>query len=579
MSVIVPAIKIGNTKLLICDRSVLNSANLTAGTNYSISRAVLYWGRGTNALVNVSGMDKAGNTYGYKTTPEVDAGQEGYYVNGTKMATLGSGGKGNQMVVMIRELNGDYRAITVDMAEANMGMYVDGDHEGFRGVHYAYSTDISGWGKTVKANFLTSDPRTIQFRVNNQSDSTTRYCFEIGVVWTAQTPPLTLDTVIPDDANPYDDAGHTGKGGGDPIKQNFGDDSDFIVPDAMPTIGAVGSGLITVFNPTIGQVQRLAEVLWGADFFDWVNKIGSNIDDLFITFGMLPFVVTPGNTINVTYWGFLNLQSHIPMRLCGSQYEEFDMGSIDLGNDGRIHTTDSVFDYSPYSKLAIYLPFIGTEELDIDECRGAVLNLVYRIDVLSGSCLAIIWVNGRPLYQFAGNCMTQLPLTSVDASAMITNSVQIGAAIASAGTSQAVAGAGAAAVEEAMTKKEHPMSQLAGEARIAGYQAQVSNATGNLASASANASMGMKPNFKHTGALGASTSMFAIKQPYLILTTPNEAVPEFYEKYCGLPSNITKRLGDLSGFTVVEDIRLNGLVATSPEVDEIYKLLKSGVII
>lgn len=382
-----------------------------------------------------------------------------------------------------------------------------------------------------------------------------------------------------DSNNPYVELPMAGPGGGNRDKTNVDDLSDIVVADSMPNLSAVGSGLITVFSPTISQVNRLAEVLWGSDFFDWVNKIGSNIDDLFICFGVVPFNVSKGATVNVTYWGFLNLQSQIPMTLCDSQYEEFDMGTINLANDSRIHTTDSVFDYSPFSKLSIYLPFIGIEELDIDECRGKSINLTYRIDVLSGSCVALITIDGATLYQFSGNCMTQLPLTGVDASSMISNGVTLLTSFASAGTASAIAGAGAAAVEEAMNKPNHPMSEAQGNLQNARYQAQVSSGQGSLASASANASMGMKPNFKHSGAIGASTSLFAVKQPYLLLTTPNEAVPEYYEKYCGLPSNITAQLGSLSGYTVVEDIRLNGLVATSPEVDEIYKLLKEGVII
>ena len=89
----------------------------------------------------------------------------------------------------------------------------------------------------------------------------------------------------------------------------------------------------------------------------------------------------------------------------------------------------------------------------------------------------------------------------------------------------------------------------------------------------------MKPNFKHSGSIGSTGGLLAVKQPYLFLTTPNEAVPKGYQKYCGFPCNITDKLGNFSGFTVVEDIRLNGLVATSPEVKEIYRLLKTGIIV
>jgi len=382
-----------------------------------------------------------------------------------------------------------------------------------------------------------------------------------------------------DGDNPYSPAGKTMPGGGRRNKQDFGDWSDDVTADGMPVRSAVGSGLISVFSPTASEMMTLSKVLWSKDFFNWVNNMVSNIDDLFIFLGIVPFNVTKGNTVNVTYFGFVDPSSTISLTLCSQQYYEIDMGTIDLANDGRVHRSDSVFDYSPFSKLGIYLPFIGFEELDIDEFRDKAVNLTYRIDILTGSCLALLTVNGKTLYQFSGNCMTQLPLTSLDASQIVSNSVNIATALVGVGSASAIAGAGAAAIESAMNRENNPMNAEQGSLQNARFEAQVSFAGGNLASATANGMMGMKPNFKHSGALGASTSLFAVKQPYLFLTTPNEAVPDGYEKYCGLPSNITSRLGDLSGYTVVEDIRLNGLVATSPEVDEIYKLLKTGVII
>lgn len=387
-----------------------------------------------------------------------------------------------------------------------------------------------------------------------------------------------------DPFNPYSGGGTSGTGGGDANNQNFDDDSDSVTEDFMPSIGAVGSKLVTIFSPTKAQLSHLADLLFSKDFFEWVEKNLVNLEDLFISLAMVPFNITKGSNVNVTWLGFdVGTWSGgtVALQLAAEQYYEFDMGNIAFdGSDSRLHASDSVFDYSPFSKLGIYLPFIGFEELDIDEVRGTVLNLKYRIDILSGACLAILTVmdlrGSRALYQFSGNCLTQLPLTSVDMSSIVTNSVNIAVAAAGAGTTGAVASAGDAMVEGL---NGETMSALQKDYMHAQNAAKVSNANGSLASATANGMMGMKPNYKHSGAVGGGTSMFGVKQPYLFLTTPNEAVPENYQKYCGFPSNITAKLNTLSGYTVVEDIRLNGLVATSGEVDEIYQLLKSGVII
>lgn len=386
--------------------------------------------------------------------------------------------------------------------------------------------------------------------------------------------------------NPYAPGGYSGEGGGDSSKQNFGDASDFVNPDAMPdesTIGAVDSGLLTIFTPSKAQLGHLSSLLWSNDFFSFVEKSLTGIEDLFVSLGIVPFVVTSGATAVVTWLNYSTLgpaqiPTSVQLTKAASQFMEFNMGNVSLtGNDNRMFASDSVLDYSPYSRLGIYLPFIGYQELDIDECREKTINLKYRIDILSGACVALISINGRTLYQFSGNCITQIPLTSADYSQAINTAVNVGIAATSMGTSAALASAG-----DALTSSKAESGKIdatMGDYQNAQHAAMVSNAENSLAGATANGFMGMKPNFKKTGAISGSTGLLSVKQPYLCLTTPRQSMPEGYEKVCGFPCNMGGKLGNFSGYTVVEDIRLNGLVATSPEVEEIYKLLKSGVII
>lgn len=385
-----------------------------------------------------------------------------------------------------------------------------------------------------------------------------------------------------DPFNPYSGGGYTEPGGGEVT--NYDDTSDSVTDDGLPTIGATNSGMISLFCPSEIEVQNLADLLFSYNFFDWLQKNLQNIDELVVLFGMVPFSITGAGRANVTFLGFdISSFTHpVYLTKCPDQYFEFDMGSVSFdGNDSRIHTTDSVFDYSPFSTLGIYLPFIGYQELDIDEVRNTTISLRYKVDVLSGACVAIIRLTDergtRDVYQFSGNCLTQLPLGSSDISGIVQGVISVATAAAGAGAAGAVASAGEAftAEKEAAGKLSEAGADLQNKQRAA----SVSNANGNLASATANGMMGMKPNYKHSGAIGSASAMLAVKQPYLYLKTPSEAVPEGYERYCGFPANITTRLGNISGYAVVEDIRLNGLVATSPEVEEIYQLLKSGIII
>ena len=351
---------------------------------------------------------------------------------------------------------------------------------------------------------------------------------------------------------------------------NFSDDSDDPVTDDLPDIDAVGSGFATIFTPTKGQLKELSELFWNKNFAAFLTNLVENISDMFVSLAMVPFEVPAGSTVTVTWLGW---DTGVPLRLASKQYLEFDMGSIDLANDSRIFTSKSVLDYSPFSHLGIYLPFIGYQELDIDECRDAVINLRYRIDILSGACVAIIRISGKDLYEFSGNCLTQIPLTNSNMQALVSDAVNVGisvAGIASAkGTMSAVADQTNASTMSAEKK----------EVAMAHARESVGHADTHLASATANLMTSGKPVYRKSGSLSSSVSMLAVKQPYLFLTTPRQSLPRNYNRYCGYPSNITGKLSEFSGYTVVENIRLNDLVATSPEVAEIYTLLKQGVII
>lgn len=431
------------------------------------------------------------------------------------------------------------------------------------------------------------------YRIELKYDSTTNIWTLEGIYFAAKWEDVITQSCYnyfnntqPDSpVSPYNSGGYSTTGGGDPQKQNWSEDSDYVKEDVMPdetNYSAQSCGLITIFTPSKSQLQRLSDVIWGQGFFNWVQNMVQNISDFFISLGMVPFSITPGQSVEVTWLNYVVAGAasftDIYLYKCPNQFMEFNMGSIALdGSDDRVFSTDSALDYSPYSKLGIYLPFIGYQELDIDECRNQILTLTYRIDVLSGTTVALIDVGGRTIYQFTGNCLTQLPITSADYQTMVTNAVNLGLSLASAGATGAIASAGDAVAAERISEG----SLTAAEQGLQNTQrsAQVASAGGGALSATANAIMGMKPNFKKSGGIGASASLLSVKQPYLFLTTPRQSMPEGYNKVCGFPCNIYGNLGDFSGYTVVEDIRLNGLVATSPEVEEIYQLLKTGVII
>ena len=569
-----------NTMTAYGSNEQTNTGTMRVGTKYRLNNACLCKITSTSHVAYLEGTDDAGNTYQWRdnsTTPS--ANTAGYYINGNLvMERADCGSTGKCFLVLIREL--DEAATICHPLVINDGLaafengvcLTDGDTMSFE-------DNRDHAGRMIKINFSQDDAVLMCNNGSGNSDYLF-YPFNIGVGYEFEGN-LNVDPYEYDLENPYNGGGYAGPGGGDPSKQNWDEDSDFVEADSMPdetSVGALNCGLITIFSPTNAQMTRLAEMLWGKDFWDFVVNAITNIEDLFISFGVVPFTITDKTLATVTWYNWYTQAAgtpaigYAPLYKVSKQFYEFDMGTVHLdGTDG--FASDSVLDYSPYSRLGVFLPFIGYQELDIDECRGNDIHLIYRIDILSGACLARIIVSGRELYQFSGNCLTQLPLTSQDTTSAIGNAVNIGIAAASVGATGAIASAGeAVSAERNMTAAETSLDSAQRAARV-------SNANGNLASASANAAMGIKPNFKKSGAISGACAMLGVKQPYLFLTTPRQSMPDGYEKVCGFPCNEGGKLGNFTGYTVVEDIRLNGLVATAPEVDEIYQLLKSGVII
>ena len=75
-----------------------------------------------------------------------------------------------------------------------------------------------------------------------------------------------------------------------------------------------------------------------------------------------------------------------------SPYTNTYKQDIDCGRIQINETFKSIMDYTPFSRLTIFLPFIGFQELDVFMVMNKELHVVYTVDVLSGRCLAKLFV-------------------------------------------------------------------------------------------------------------------------------------------------------------------------------------------
>lgn len=333
--------------------------------------------------------------------------------------------------------------------------------------------------------------------------------------------------------DPYNTGGITEVGGGD---GDFNNNSDSIDIPSLPSLTVSDTGFITLFNPSVTELQSLASYMWSNPLFDlsaW-KKIFADPMNAILGLSIVPVDVPSSITANVKVG---NISTGITMPVASTQYVTVDCGTIHLKE-----FWGGYLDYSPYTKVDIYLPYCGIHPLDTDDIMTKSINVVYHIDILSGACCIYIKCDGSILYTFIGQCSSSIPITGDNWTNMVNGVIS---AAKSVGSMVATAGASAG--------KELP----------------------NLASTAVNT---MKPSIEKSGSLVGTGGLLACQKPYLIITRPRQALPDKQNKFMGYPSFLSVELGSLKGYTEVESVHLENIGATDNEIKEIESLLQSGVI-
>ena len=172
------------------------------------------------------------------------------------------------------------------------------------------------------------------------------------------------------------------------------------------TTANVGTGGVITWGLHYSIVQPPSEER--IDFFTIYEPTNANMqkinDTIFINAG-------DSNTVNVLHYfsSYKKFYCKIPVagykQLKGGRYDfgvqapyvkehtiVVDCGSVEITGQYQ-----SLLDYSPFSRLTIYLPFIGFQELDDKLVVGHTLKVQYVVDVLSGRCLAQLYIDSTEL--------------------------------------------------------------------------------------------------------------------------------------------------------------------------------------
>lgn len=313
--------------------------------------------------------------------------------------------------------------------------------------------------------------------------------------------------------------------------------SDEETPPIVPPITPVQTGLGAVYIPTLEQLKNFSAWLWSSDIVDQLMRLFANPMDGII--GLHQVFFTP--TAN----GSEKIQTGYLTSTVDSSYTTTRYYTIDCGEIALKEKSGNVFDYSPYTSVELYLPFIGIVPLDVGAVMRSSVHVSYECDVLTGACLANVEIardgNTNVLYSFGGSCALQYPLSSGSYAGILGAiagiAVNVGTAIATGGATL-------------------PLN-------IGGVASSIAGAKTSVAS---------------SGGYSGNTGAMGIKKPYLIIKRSFKAMPRNYSKYIGNPLGNTKTLNELSGYTECEVVHISGNMTTE-EKNEIETILKNGVII
>lgn len=394
---------------------------------------------------------------------------------------------------------------------------------------------------------------------------------------------------------------------------SFGPNTSALIPGLSSTGestgegGAAGndisnSGMYTKYLMNQGYLNVLAQLFWEDDlriqflklmFGDPINAIIS-----LISYPMDLTGLVPTKSQNIFFGKY---DSSMPAQALTRSSFQIDWGTIPID-----FYWGNFLDYAPYTQVHLFLPWgVGFVSIDPNEImpysdvpndfnranfKEGSIRVVTNIELDKGSCVHnVIGNRGLVIGSYGGIVGKQIPMTSLDQGAKTlalvgaATSVGVAAGNAMAG---AVSGKYTSAIPRYSTVgsgSDKRVQTLFFDHKFEGGKmlSDMGNSGAARTSlASAAALFHTPPNYPRAGTFSDGTNAMCAQTPYIIISRPSQSMPQNYGHYNGYPSNIYyKKVAFVSGYTEFSEIHLDNIPGTVEELEELYSMLKGGVLL
>lgn len=159
---------------------------------------------------------------------------------------------------------------------------------------------------------------------------------------------------------------------------------------------------VNIYNPTQAQLVDAANALFMN--FDTGNAV--DISPYIVSIHKVFVPVSTDEKFQPIKFGKYNTQ--VNSKVVNKKVTRVSCGKVTVPE-----LYHNALDYSPFTTVRIWLPFLGFYDLSIDELSNKEIELTYAIDLVNGKALAEISNNDRVIYRFVGTAYAQEPYHTV----------------------------------------------------------------------------------------------------------------------------------------------------------------------